>query len=114
MEDREIKENGEYLDIVITHIVLNGTNPTNPRAFGRTLAKSINSKKPGMAYSGEIKRKRGPNGGKLKFSLPIDDKYKGKKIRFFYPKEGVKIFPDRNLIEQILAKKKKLSSLISN
>lgn len=114
MSGIKIKENGEYYDIIITHLVLRGTIPVNPRSFSRALSKSINSKSPGMVHNGNIiSWKSGDR--ECKFSVPLDiEKFKGKKIRFFYPKSGVLVYMDKNLKEKIIADKKRISSPNNN
>ncbi len=105
-----------YYNIYLTDIQLHVTKPTNPPSFFRQILKSFKKGgQPGRVYSSDMT----PNkDGTFRFSVPLSKDVQekielarrlGKEPRFMMPKDGIPIYPGKDVIQRIEADKKKLA-----
>lgn len=110
-----VRETDTEVHIVITDLMLHAQTPCNPSSFARGVQKAITNGKPGRTYHPHSLQP-GDNDGTFKITMPLGkglqeviDKVaaRGKKVRFFMPKDGVPIFLGKDAIEKIDALKRK-------
>lgn len=100
--------------IVITDVTFHSTKALNPTPFSRGVQKTISNGKPGRAYYNNSIKKLDDGG--IEIALPILDglqevvenaKAKGKRVRFFLPKNGIPMFLGKDGQEKAKALKRK-------
>ena len=103
--DKPIK----YQDITITDFKLHAQTPYNPAPVTRQMEKSIRSKRPGRAYTADIK-KDGKGVAEISFDFTSHIKQQvkniqeeGKVLRVWAPKSGVRIDLGDDAIEYLNA-----------
>ena len=107
------KQNDEYLDVIITDFTLDTAKPRKPKSLGRMISVAIKNKKPGRAFTTDLKNL---DDGQPEFAFDLGPKFQkleeqakaeGKKLRLLYPKGGVPIFAGKSTIEFLEARKRR-------
>lgn len=86
--------------VLLTDIRLEGANPTHTKTFGRQVAKSIKSGKPGRAWGKIDSVERGVDGTiTMKMSIPLGSL--DPSTRLFIQKNGVPAYLAEDLISKM-------------
>ncbi len=114
MVDLVDRTDEDEIHIVLTDITFHSTEACNPAPFARGVQKAITNGLPGRAYYNNSIRRLGSDG--VQVHLPIlaglqevvEKAYaKGKRVRFFLPKEGIPMLLGKDAQEKIAALKRK-------
>ena len=105
-------ENDQFIDIILTDLQMHVTKPRKPVSLGRSIKKTLTSKKDGRAYSRDMSVSKN---GKFTFSIPLGKEFyklkekaerEGKQLRLLIPGFGLYVFTGKDMIEYIKAQKK--------
>ena len=111
----QIQETKSEVRIVITDFTLHAQTPCNPLSFARGVQKTITNGKPGRTYHSNAIKSFDPETGVMEFVIPFDKglaevvqkaEARGKKIRFFVPKDGIPIYLGKDAVEKLEALKR--------
>lgn len=109
----EKEKQTEYHDVFLTDIQMHVVEPRKPTPWYRAILKSVRNKKPGRFFTKNITRNKDGT-FTVTFSTPPELKRQiegaeksGKKIRLFIPKDGLLIYPSKDVIEKLKAERKK-------
>ena len=112
--DKNLEQNGEYQDILITDFQLHVVKPRKPTPWYRVVLKAIRSKKKQRAYTTDL-RKDAQGNPLIVYSLPpeiqkqmAEAERTGKKIRFILPKGGAPVYMGKDLIEYLKARQREV------
>lgn len=112
----QIKETEKELSVIITDLQLHIQKPAKPKPWHWVAEKVARTGKPARAYTTSLKK----NGdGKYEIVFPNEEYLKikraeqaGKKVRYFIPKQGVYMYPGKDLVEYLKAKETKVDKKI--
>jgi hypothetical protein len=114
MMDLVDRTDEDEVHIVLTDVTFHSTEACNPMSFARGVQKTITNGLPGRAYYNNSIRRLGSDG--VQVHLPIFAGLqevvekawaKGKRVRFFLPKDGIPMFLGKDAHEKIAALKRK-------
>lgn len=111
--------NDKFVDIVLTDIQLHAVEPSKPKPWYRTIAKSCRNGKPGRLFFKQFNLAVAADNTLTVAMLlpqPIRDKMQeaenaGKTVRFILPKGGIPIVLGRDAVEKLRAERRKRQRL---
>ena len=110
-----IEETTTEVMVIIADLQLHTTVSRKPKTFAEGIRKLINSGKPGRTYREGALKITDSLAGTFQITIPLDGleevvakaEAKGKRVRFFVPKNGIPILLGKDAIERMEALKRK-------
>jgi len=103
----------DCLDVIITDYQFHLQKVRKPNSLGRQIVKAFHGSKVRRAYSNDVKIDENNHSATLAINLGQEElqelaRKRGKKyIRFLIPKEGLNLYPGKDVLEKIESVKKK-------
>jgi len=105
----------EYHDVLLTDIQMHVVEPRKPLPWYRTILKSFRNKKPGRFFTKDFSMIKKDKTFEARVSFPLPEEIRkqmeeaqksGKKIRLWMPKNGIPVYPGKDVIEFLKARNK--------
>ncbi len=111
----EVEKQTEYHDVFLTDIQIHVAKPRKPFSWYRVILKSLRNEKPGRFFTKDFSIIRKNSTFETRFRFPLPEEIKkqiekarksGKKIRLWMPKDGISVYPGKDVIEFLKARNK--------
>lgn len=106
----------EYQDVFLTDIQMHVVEPRKPLPWYRAILKSFRNKKPGRFFSKAFSMTEKDKTFEANVRFPLPEKVRkqmeeaqksGKKIRLWMPKDGIPIYPGKDVIEFLNSRRRR-------
>lgn len=106
----------EYHDVFLTDIQMHVVKTRKPLPWYRAILKSFRNKKPGRFFTKDFSIIKKDKTFEAKISFPLPEEIRkqmeeaqksGKKIRLWVPKNGIPVYPGKDIIEFLKSRRGK-------